>query len=445
MWVAVKREGGSFRAACKVVPRLLLFMGWISFYNYFSGDPFAAFMESMVRCPIPEPIGPMGHQTCPKGASFFNGTCVPVGNRHKHWSLSAKCADKAFVMKKTASLNGMNQFVAAGLSLASVAVAGSIMDAFGRKPILVSALVVNVAVKLMLFGSCFLPWAGFAIVLMVQNVLMVMSMSPMYPAMNAMVADLTPDDESRRGTCYAAMEVVNHMMDVVAFLCGYPVLALHLADYRLFWGLLAVVGTLALVFFSVVLRETRTLGVASRCELPRTNTEESEKVVRMQTRVVTSRGCRIVFSGLGGGLCAVWNDGFLRQYFVIWAFVSVGINSTWGLAQMYAQSFLDLSPETASMSRALWHVSLTIGSMLSSPLIDRFGASDTLTLALFIMACGWGISGFESVVPVSADFLFWACSVGLGGIAYGIDRTHPYAKPRWHDDAKQQYHRQRSH
>lgn len=394
-----------------------MFMGWVSFYNYFSGDPFASFVETMVVCPQPVPTS---DGSCPTGSFYHLGACEPVDNDHHDWSLSQRCSDKALVLETTSQTNGLNAALGSILAMGSVFVGGAIMDHFGRKSILIGALFVNVIVKGLLSWSCFLEWSGFLTILMVQNVLMVMSLSPMYPAMNAMVADLTQGDEGARGIGFAALEVVNHTMDVLAFLCGYPVLAMHLGDYTLFWSSLAAAGVVALVFFSFVLKETRTLKPSPEKSVESHRQEAEGTACRLEASDASGKGCRSVVASCFGGFICVFSDPFARQFFLVWSIANVAVNSTWGLAQMHAQSRLGLSQEVASLARALWHVSLTIGSFVSAALIRRFGAKATLIGGCLVLAVCWAVTGAESALPISAAAAFWVFGVGVGGIAFGM-------------------------
>lgn len=374
-----------------------MFVAWMSWYNYFSGDPFYAYMETMVHCPIPVPDE---EGKCPVGSVVLNVTaCEPVPHEDSDWSLSDRCFDKANVLSVTAKLNGLNQFLGAGLSLLSVFVGGVVADAVGRKPIFLSFLAVNVLVKALLFSSCFMSWRNFEIVLFVQNIFMLMSLSPVFPAMNAMAADLSKGNEALRGDCYSAIEIVNHMADVLAFTCGYPVLRMHLGDYSYWWGLLTCVSFGALLFFMGVLKETRTDTAFSS---------------------TSGRCVETVCTEAAGSFNAVLKDPFLRQLFLVWAVVSVGVNSTWGQAQMWLQSSLHMGQANASIARALWHVTLTIGSALASPAIRRAGAQRTMILALCLFALGFGLCGFGGLFPKAAPVLFWGCALGIGGLAFGM-------------------------
>mmetsp|Transcript_742 Transcript_742/g.2392 ORF Transcript_742/g.2392 Transcript_742/m.2392 type:complete len:549 (+) Transcript_742:67-1713(+) len=421
-----KRERA--RQVFSVMPRLLLFMAWVSWFNYFSGDPYMAFTETMVDCPekAPNNFGecPTGSVLAP-GAGSANSTCVPVSRHDPDWSLSDRCADKPYVVKRAADLNGMNQWVGAGLSLLSVFLGGAVIDAYGRKPVMIMSLAVNIIVKALLMLSCSLPWGAFVTILFVQNALVIMSLGPLFPAMNAMVSDLAGDDEALRGECYAWMEIVNHIADVLAFLAGYPVLALHLGDYTVFWGILTLTAMVACVVFCFILRETKKATPAVSNDLENddcVSSSESADVDNATTPggVRCARCFRDAVMECLAGFRAAWQDPFLSQFLVLWALTSLAMQGTWGLAQQYAQTFLHMSQEKASMCRALWHVMLTIGSALSTPLIRRMGAASTMGCGLLALSAGWCLNGLGPVMPHMEMFLFWGCGLGIGGTAFGI-------------------------
>jgi len=401
----------------KVMPLLLAYMAWCSWFNYFSGDPYNAFVETMVECPMPVPDA---NGTCPTGSEYRKGlvtgggTCVPVPRHDPDWSLSDKCADKPLVIKRSTDLNGMNQWVGAGLSLSAVFLGGATIDSIGRRPVMLMALYINVVVKALLFASCFMPWNYFVATLFAQNAIVIMSLSPQTPAMNSMVGDLSRGDEALRGECYAWMEIVNHIADVVAFLAGYPVLALHLGNYQGFWFILMSVALIAAVVFTCVLKETKP-------ERQAVDSESGDDSTGAETEESGVTCCSAVATSCGAFTSAV-RDPYLGQFLVIWALVSLACQGSQGLAQQYAQTALHVSQENASLCRALWHVTLTVGSALSAPLIRRFGAVYTMALGLGLISAAWAICGFGPLIDVEEVqvFCFWVVALGFGGVAYGM-------------------------
>ncbi|CAE7904628.1 unnamed protein product [Symbiodinium sp. KB8] len=99
----------------------------MSWYQYFSGDPFDAFVESMTYCPPPVPL--KGH--CPVGSSLFEGRCVPEPASSANWSLSAHCSDKNFVVGRAARINGLNASTSAAVGMLAVIFSSSCMERHG--------------------------------------------------------------------------------------------------------------------------------------------------------------------------------------------------------------------------------------------------------------------------------------------------------------------------
>ena len=69
-------------------------------------------------------------------------------------------------------------------------------------------------------------------ILFLQNVIEVAFAAGVEPALNAMIADRSRGNEDIRGDGFAALGVIMHLSDVLAFLAGYPVLKLHLTHMR---------------------------------------------------------------------------------------------------------------------------------------------------------------------------------------------------------------------
>ncbi|CAJ1405309.1 unnamed protein product [Effrenium voratum] len=378
----------SSRASIAEMPKILIFVFWMSWYQYFSGDPFDAFVESMAQCPWPAPVG----GRCPAGSRLQGSFCVPEPSDSPEWSLSARCADKSLVLSKAARLNGINASSASAVTLLTVLLAGAYMDRIGRKPVILFFLLSSILVKILLSFSCFLSWSPFVMVIIAQNVLEVMSASPVYPALNCMISDLTRGDEKERGDCFSALEVTKNSASLLALISGYPVLRAHQTSYLLFWASLALVSIAACAFFWRVLPETR----KSEQEAPAS-----------------------VWRSLCEGLNCCLADAFLGQYLVLWAIISLAVNSAWGLSTMYLQSYIGMEQANASLCRALWFLALLAGSALSAPLM-RQGVHQTHGAALLCMAAFWGLCALGGVHKHLAAPLFWVFGVGGFGVAYGV-------------------------
>lgn len=214
---------------------ILTFVFWMSWFQYFSGDPFDAFVESNTRCPWPQPLA--GH--CPSGSRFEQGVCVAADRWSPDWSLSVHCAQKNHVLSEAARINGINSSTSSGIGMITVLLAGAYMDRMGRRPVIRFFLLMSIMVKLLLTLSCFLNWSSFVVIIIVQNIFEVMSASPMYPALNCMISDLTREDAQTRGDCFSALEMAKNMASLLALLSGYPVLRAHLTNYFPFWSSLA--------------------------------------------------------------------------------------------------------------------------------------------------------------------------------------------------------------
>eukprot|EP00437_Effrenium_voratum_P017901 CAMPEP_0181457508 /NCGR_PEP_ID=MMETSP1110-20121109/31822_1 /TAXON_ID=174948 /ORGANISM="Symbiodinium sp., Strain CCMP421" /LENGTH=541 /DNA_ID=CAMNT_0023581951 /DNA_START=15 /DNA_END=1640 /DNA_ORIENTATION=+ len=393
-WVAARREGGAVLAP---MTSILLFVFWMSWYQYFSGDPFDAFVESMTYCPPSVPL--KGH--CPVGSSLFEGRCVPEPASSANWSLSAHCSDKNFVVGRAARINGLNASTSAAVGMLAVIFSSSCMERMGRKPVLVFFLVASIVVKLLLSVSCFVAWESFVAIIVVQNIVEIASATPVYPALNCMIADLSQENQQVRGECYASLEAAKNVASLLALLSGYPVLRAHLTNYLPFWASLAGVSVVATLMFSWALPET----------LQPSKAKEVEASVSLPV---------LLWRSLTEGLSSCFADVFLGQFLVIWGLINLAVNGAWGLSTMYLQSFLGVEQANASLCRAVWFFALFAGASLSAPLTKYCGAAPVFAAAVSVMASSWFLCGLGGICPAVAQRLFWIFGVGTFGVAYGV-------------------------
>ncbi|OLQ10835.1 hypothetical protein AK812_SmicGene5359 [Symbiodinium microadriaticum] len=76
------------------------------------------------------------------------------------------------------------------------------------------AVVSCIVVKLLLSVSCFVAWESFVAIIVVQNIVEIASATPVYPALNCMIADLSQENQQVRGECYASLEAAKNVASV---------------------------------------------------------------------------------------------------------------------------------------------------------------------------------------------------------------------------------------
>eukprot|EP00435_Cladocopium_sp_Y103_P059563 s336_g21.t1 len=353
---------------------ILTFVFWMSWYQYFSGDPFDAFVESNTRCPWPQPLA--GH--CPSGSRLEQGVCVAADRWSPDWSLSVHCAQKSHVLSEAARINGINSSTSSGIGMITVLLAGAYMDRteMGRRPVIRFFLLISILVKLLLTLSCFLNWSSFVVIIIVQNIFEVMSASPMYPALNCMISDLTREDAQTRGDCFSALEMAKNMASLLALLSGYPA-AMALLATACFWN------------------------------IPETLHHN------LKSDAVGGETHHGLWRSLLEGLQCCVKDPFLGQYLVIWATITLAVNGAWTLGWCMEQA-------NASICRAVWFFALLLGAGTSGPLMRRGGVLVVHGVSLLAMSISWALCGLGPVFPAYAALLFWVFGVGSFGVAFGV-------------------------
>lgn len=399
------RQDSGIVRACKAMGALLMFAFWQQFYAYFSGDPFGAYVSANMRCDQPNP-------PCPTGSFFVNstagGSCQAQDKFHPDWSLSPYCMDKRKVLAETAHINGWNGWIAAFFGLFAVFVSGQMIDTIGRRPVLIGFLSSNVIVKALLFASCFMQPAGFTAILFIQNIIEVAFSAGVEPALNSMVADVSKGNEQLRADGFAALQIIMHASDVLAFFAGYPVLKAHMTQYEYFWGPLIVASLIAWILFSFIpctrLRETL----------------QSNPVPKGQASQFSMTTCfHKVFGEAIAGFHMVRKDCFLLQIVFLWALFGIALNGSWGLGQVYLQD-LGYEQANASLARPFWHLAMVIGSFLCLYSMRWFGVRGSFAGSIIMITVGFTMAGFGSPYPEKAEISFWIGVVALGGIGSGI-------------------------
>jgi len=423
-----------------VMPKVLLFAFWQQFYAYFSGDPFNAFVNSMISCPRPAPpncsigsswVGPdnlnslalnLSEDAFSSANVTQNGICVAVDKYHSAWSLSDKCMDKDEVLQQTTRINGINGWVACFFGLFAVFMAGQAIDVVGRKPVLMLFLSSNIVVKAILFASTFMSHAGFVLALSVQNIIEVAFAAGVEPALNSMITDYSRGNEELRGDGFAALGFIMHLADVFAFFAGYPVLKVHMTDYALFWGPLIVVSLIAFILFNFVpcskleesLDKSGGLGVIKE--------EDEEAEQAWDNNTFPQKVChvlKVLFKESIAGFHLVATDPFLAQIILLNALVGQAIGGSWNLSGAYLLGW-GYEQANASLARPAWHVGLMVGAVASSPIIRCLGAQTAFGAGLFLLAIGFGACGMGGPLGDQAEMLFWCGTVGLGSTGQGL-------------------------
>eukprot|EP00930_Biecheleria_cincta_P074030 TRINITY_DN61268_c0_g1_i1.p1 TRINITY_DN61268_c0_g1~~TRINITY_DN61268_c0_g1_i1.p1 ORF type:complete len:663 (+),score=87.50 TRINITY_DN61268_c0_g1_i1:69-1991(+) len=434
------KGSGGMRRAMMIMPKVLLFAFWQQFYAYFSGDPFNAFVSSMISCPRPAP------PNCSIGSSWVspenlhssaldyseddlmnasNGICVPVDKYHSAWSLSDKCMDKDEVLQQTTRINGINGWIACFFGLFAVFIAGQAIDVVGRRPVLMLFLSSNIVVKAILFASTFMSHASFVLALSVQNIIEVAFAAGVEPAMNSMVTDYSRGNEELRGDGFAALGFIMHLADVFAFFAGYPVLKVHMTDYAWFWGPLIVVSLIAFVLFNYIpcSKLEETLDKSAESNKLGLITEEDEEAERTWgNKTCPQKMChvlKVLFKESIAGFHLVGTDPFLAQIIVLNALVGQAIGGSWNLAGAYLLGW-GYEQANASLARPAWHLGLMLGAAFSSPIIRFCGAQTAFGAGLILLALGFGACGMGGPLAEQAEMLFWCGTVGLGSTGQGL-------------------------
>eukprot|EP00439_Symbiodinium_sp_Y106_P072226 s1403_g13.t1 len=355
---------------------------------------------------------------------LFEGRCVPEPASSANWSLSAHCSDKNFVVGRAARINGLNASTSAAVGMLAVVFSSSCMERMGRKPVLVFFLVASIVVKLLLSVSCFVAWESFVAIIVVQNIVEIASATPVYPALNCMIADLSQDNQQVRGECYASLEAAKNVASLLALLSGYPAAdvgrgsddeyaAEQDADADAVGDASAGDASMCIALHSAGVSVVATLMFS--WALPETLQTSKVKDVEAPVSLPV-----LLWRSLTQGLSSCFTDVFLGQFLVIWGLINLAVNGAWGLSTMYLQSFLGVEQANASLCRAVWFFALFAGASLSAPLTKYCGAAPVFAAAVSIMASSWFLCGLGGICPTVAQRLFWIFGVGTFGVAYGV-------------------------
>eukprot|EP00429_Kryptoperidinium_foliaceum_P065112 CAMPEP_0176073006 /NCGR_PEP_ID=MMETSP0120_2-20121206/36477_1 /TAXON_ID=160619 /ORGANISM="Kryptoperidinium foliaceum, Strain CCMP 1326" /LENGTH=488 /DNA_ID=CAMNT_0017406687 /DNA_START=76 /DNA_END=1539 /DNA_ORIENTATION=+ len=371
-------------------------------------DPLSASMYSLVSCP--EPLPP-----CPLGSRPSGDGCEPQPRASAHWSLSAHCTDKQYVVRTVTRLKGWLRAMEQVVGICLLPFAGALADNLGRKPMFIASLCCHVVFVAFLLAASLTGasnWTIAQVLLAVGFVACGASNAIYHPTASAMVADLSRASERRRGDGYAAFGVVSNLSLVVGFGAMFPVLRMRLEDYSPMWCGFLGLGVVAVLMNAWILRET----------CPRTPKEATGDSV--QPRACSCRGA---VAELTAGCKIVWRDPLLRVFFPIAAIAPMSIMSVVVLQSAYQVVALGYGNARASITGVAMPLQGVLYSMLMSPLIRRLGVNWLLVLVLIVAATGGVVAGTGAASPRREirEVCFW---VGMSMVSIGKSLVDPCAR-----------------
>jgi len=390
-------------------PLMVVFIYWI--LQFERSDLTGAFLRSRVACPPPEFDAKKG--ACPRGSFLSNSTCSPHPSGSRDWSGSSQCANKFLVVTRATAIGGQMSSCSTICNLvAQIFVGSMLVDSWGRKPVMIMALIGSTLCSTLFFASCFTsPLQGRQ--LMFGGVA-AFSLTNAFPAASLAVAsDLSRSSMVQRGISYTAIFIVQHVGILTAFGIGFSILALDLTDYREVWGIFVCVSFSVVFISCFVLRET--LGPNADCEDAENHNFAQASLPSRSSR----KGGSCVYLACSETVTAfrlVWDDTFLRYSMLLTFLANVAATGAINITGGYLITVVGLTQAVASLGGIFQPLAIVGGSSCSTFLLTAFGPYMTYFMGIGLTFSGLVIAGLSAVFRASAEGIFWTgwIVVGMG-------------------------------
>ncbi|MCX8183793.1 MAG: MFS transporter [Crenarchaeota archaeon] len=263
---------------------------------------------------------------------------------------------------------------------------GVFSDIFGRKKMMLLAIVFSILTLLLLFLFKDPLW------LLIALVFQGLSTSFMGPSSSAYVIDVTP--EEKRGKAYATLAFLQSLSSILATSVA-GIIAVLLGFYWLFAAAL-ILGSAALCGTMLFLKESLDYS-AERVEKGRRN--------------------GLSFTDFKNGLASLKNPLLLAVLLGI-VFHTLGIGIQGPYLAIYAENVLAFSLPTISLMLSAEQLGILIGHLPSGKIVDKYGGE--ISFAFHIAAtspCMILFTISRNPILASAILLLWGLTFGLDNVS----------------------------
>lgn len=376
-----------------------------------------AFLRSIAHCRDPSPDD---QGRCPVAYSFVEGRCKIDPN--VGWSGSKYCPNPKLVMNLGVRLGAKLQMGTSVGHVAALLLIGPLIDAWGRKPVILMALLGDLVRVLLFVIATFVP--EHALHVMLPAVMIAGCANAFPPAVHAMVADLSDATDDARSAAFSALKVLLHGMGLLTMVLGFFVLRMKLEDYTMVWTADAALTGIATVVAACMLRETlpQNSSSMSRTHLVEKHEEESCSSEDAAVSGSAHSACRNPFKVIADAICLVSTDCFLCQFLLIKFLTFASGTMMRDTVRPFLIAMLDYSQEFASLAGAQASIFFVIGNFSARPLVHRFGAYSMYGVALGVQSVGFAMMGLGGAYPDFAHRFFWTGST-IAAVGTGVYET----------------------
>lgn len=388
-------------------------------------DLESSFIMSIVSCDDPVP-------PCPDGSAQLGDSCVAHPPGSSEWSFSTHCMVREQVLNSAretiSSLSAADGFG----SVLALFVLGPMVDSWGRKPMLLVALIGTLIRALMQYGSSILvgrtsaqDWINIA------AAFVACALNVFKPAIMAMAADLSESQIDRRNWALSVMNQALFLAGPLGFGGGFWILHASLESYSWVWVASALANVLLFLATLLLLSETKhlydtrtkTLQVVDLQIVPEANKQEPETCRSKDGQQRKGRSCGALRDTVGF-VRDVVRVPVLRQVLIL-IFVLKLQWSMGHLGRWLLMTYLGYSQAAASMVGFTSTLLGVVGSRVNALLVPRIGSWNTLLVALLLCSMGSILEGVSVLLAsqmnplVVPSILFWTGRVILS-MGHGI-------------------------
>lgn len=395
-----------------------VFMYWLLTWGLV--DLTLGFYRTLVSCETPRPI----NGTCPTGSFFRGGECAPIPPGDINWSGSARCFDKLYVIQASTELSGRVGCITLGLQAVFCTFFSTLLvDRLGRKPLMLSSFLVNWCYLALFCVSCFDFISARLQLIMVYTGYVIQALGDTFPpAALAMCADLSKDDEVERGVRVSAASGVQAFAVVCGYTAGFFILRADVANYKFVYLLILCVCTVMSTIVCSSLRETLVEASPAEDCLVHGNDHGSAEGCG---RAIVAEGrlrpqsCSAEFTSAWK---LVWRDPVLRYIFVISFLANAAILGGAAMNTGWAMAVCGHSQAVASLTGIVQPGSMVLGSIASSYLLPKAGATGASCIAILIFGLTYVYIGLGAFYREAARIFFWS---GMLLIGFGMGISAP--------------------
>jgi len=261
---------------------------------------------------------------------------------------------------------------------------GFLSDNFGRKYMILLAIVFSTIAITLLFFMKAMPWLFFV------SIFLGLSTAFMGPSSSAYIIDVIPDN--RRGRAYAALALFQSLSGIITISIA---------------GVIAGVFGFYWVFAIALLFELTALIVTTL------NLQESLRKTHVESRLTQAS----ILTQIRNGVIALKSPALFAVLFVI-VFHQLGLGIQIPYMTLYTKNILGFALPAISLMLGLQQLGIFLGHFPSGMIVDKYGGEIAFAFHIFVTSPAMILFTIvENVLFASLILFFWGLTFGLDNVS----------------------------